>query len=245
MADWSNDTIVVVGDNAERVLALNERRVKIENTDPQEFEFLSNSTNEEGHKDYLILRRGHAGFEPATHDRHVSDLYEGPPALWLSGERTWGPPLTLVKEWSEEFPDLTFYVHYENEGIWDAGTYRIKNGKIDLIEHRVGWFMATTKPNDEPVHHFVVAFADDPANLLKVKQLAEAKTIFHTETTDRYSCPWNGDVWAFRCAPEQLLKEGVKFAYDPVAYTLDEEVYLGSMYDRAKSQEYRGAPPYR
>jgi hypothetical protein len=125
---------------------------------------------------------------------------------------------------------------YSIEGLWDEGAYRINNGHIELIEHRVGWFTAMlTEPYRAPVHHYVVSFQEEPANLLKVKQLADAGTLLRTETTR--GSPWGRDVWACRCDPEELIQEGLQLAYEPIAYTLDEDTYLWSMHNRPRDPE--------
>jgi hypothetical protein len=137
-----------------------------------------------------------------------------------------------VKEWSQRFADLRFYLTYNVEGLWDAGVYEFVNGHSGLRDHHVGWFRMAK--DGEPVHHYVVCFEDDnPADMVKIKRLADAKLIFRP--SDSGADQFKG-AWAFRCQPEDLLKEGVRFAYDPMPYTLDEEVYLESVWNRAMDQ---------
>jgi hypothetical protein len=233
MANVAEVTIAVVGNNAERVLVLNHRRSF---SCSRGFEFESMSSDKHSDKDYLQLTKGCWGFGCPAHHTDTSDLWGGPAALVIHGQRNWRPPLRLVQEWSVEFPDLTWYMTYRIEGLWDEGAYKIKSGQIKLIEHRVGWFKTMqTKPYGAPVHHYVVAFENDPVSLLKIKQLSDVGTLFRTETT--HGSPWGGDVWAFRCDPQELLKEGLQFAYEPVAYTLDEEMYIWSMRNRPRDPE--------
>jgi hypothetical protein len=224
MPNWCRVHGAAVGDKAEQVCAVNTRKVLVPNTDPPEYLFESTSPDVDGNKDYLLLDRD--GFEAGE--------YEGNPAFVVSGERKWGPPTELISEWSREFQDLTFYLRYSVQGLWNAGTLMFRNGEVEFVEHVVGWFRTMlTQPYDAPVHHYVVAFKDEPGVVEQVQRLAACGRIFRTETTDRFHSPWLGDVWAFRGDPEDLLKEGVQFAYEPIAYTVDEHTFKESIIDNA------------
>jgi hypothetical protein len=130
------------------------------------------------------------------------------------------------------FADLRFYVCYNVQEMWDSGVWEFKDGECDLIIHQVGWFRSPEK--GEPVHHYVVAFAEtENSDMESIMGLADAKRIFSTETSYKWK-----DAWAFRGDPQELLDAGVRFRYPPMPYTLDDEIYLGSVKNRAMESAY-------
>jgi hypothetical protein len=142
------------------------------------------------------------------------------------------PPVAIVCLMSEKFPALTFVLKYSVEMMWDAGEWVVANGDESLREHEVGWFR--TAKGHEPVHHYVSAFDVEDA---KVKEMIAAKILFQPETA---TCPGE---YAYRCNPAEL---GLT-TYWTLAYTLDEDSYLQSCFDRGASaalwdSKRRGVP---
>jgi hypothetical protein len=203
-----------------RVLAVNQRLERLRGDDLNNADRVlhSQGTDDEGRKDWLLTREGF--------QRQPSGK------VALVGETKWGPPKMVLDEISAEFPDTTFELRYGVDSLWDSAIYHVKNRGWELIERQVGWFRSMRRPYSAPVHHHVIRFADaDVATQVRVRELAEAKVIFRCETTE-----YHADSWACRCDPRDL---GTRLDGEPLAYTLDEMIYLDSMHSRARETERR------
>jgi hypothetical protein len=170
------------------------------------------------------LNNWHSKWNASTFDAafKAPHFIVGNECITCDFETPFTPPFAIVQLMSLMFPDITLVLEYSVEMMWDAGKWELANGNGFLREHQVGWFR--TAKDDEPIHHYVSGFDVEDA---KIKELIAAKILFRPETAR------HRNEFAFRCAPSEL---GVEYGQPnswTLNYTLDEEIYLDSCYNRA------------
>ena len=91
-------------------------------------------------------------------------------------ESAWAPPVDAFTKISEQFPELVFFMHFEEPGCAFVGTAEIQNSKCNLIEHdwnsEAGKEMRNDKSEYDDEGNMVI---DEDGNPVEV-EVTDAKT---------------------------------------------------------------------
>lgn len=70
------------------------------------------------------------------------------------------PHWSLWERISREYPTVTFIVHWRVEGLWDAGTAEVQDGRVGITRRLRGYFVSP--PQQGLTHHYALDIAPDP-----------------------------------------------------------------------------------
>jgi hypothetical protein len=151
----------------------------------------------------------------------------------------WQPHWSLWEQISREYPAVTFVVHFREEGLWDAGTAEVQDGRVKIIDRRLGYFV-TPPPQPWLWHHDAL----DIAPVAELARAALAGLILPYQTEDEeyhhYAVTRHPDRVRERLAElGYAAAEDVPDDYDgPIyqltPYGLDEDIYLDTIDSEAK-----------
>jgi hypothetical protein len=150
------------------------------------------------------------------------------------------PHWSLWEQISSEYPTVKMLVHWRVEGLWDAGTAEVQDGRVKITRRQRGYFV-NPPPQPGVWHHYALDIGPDPeaaraalAGLIQPYRTEHEP--YHHDAVTRQPDRVRGRLAELGyTAAEDVPDDYDGPEYQLIPYGLDEDIYLDTIDTEARS----------